>query len=726
MEDYDLRSCFLPNLAGLHLRIYQFQQLLHQHLPELAAHMDLLQVEGAYLSQWFLSFFATTCPLPMLFRVYDVIFAEGASETIMRVALSIMRRNEKKLLGFTEFEDAMQLLLSRALWDPYGLSATSADELVGDFVSFTSVVTRESLQALEASFREAKDQEAGGALSFFPSVQQAASRFLQRRLWTSNHTPSKSQPHLLVHSLTPGSTPSRPHSMLLRTPSKQSLSTLYSQGESSEGSTGTASTSLTEMSSISRESSTDQFSIKSIKSPTNSMGVRATTMSAMSAKDKDLHCQIEDLLMALTEMQRENATLAAQLNREREERNEDRLIVRSLVDHLKENLAAQTSKKDRRKTASIAEFSSALDLFPHNRRLNEKVVKLVESVDFRITSHKTHNRKSSGFETKAQLRQSVSSLKEQLRNESMTSQDLTRQLGEKEQENTNLKDELQKARTRIKDGYTERERLQKTLRELRQSQRIKIDPAAMSTTRSRSGSQGSSVDDAPLRSPSIPSISRSDTSETDTSSNTTTTTNGLREFKLGRTLSDRSKRQTTCGTPTPTYAKRTSSLAASSLINQSPTPPEISTPPPVADEALLQDLVASKTAEAVARQELEELKAKFETLRKMMLGISTPPAMSTPTGMSTPPPGSGGPLTHAVSEPQLQHLGKHGDSPASSSVVSIPTTLSSHASSHHKSPDSAKTPASGASSSSGWGGGFFGWGKRSASAAHASPPVESK
>ena len=98
MECYDLRSCFLPGLSGLHVRIYQFRQLLRQNLPALSAHLEALQVNPAYVSQWFLSFFAVTAPLPMLFRIYDVIFAEGASETIMRVALSLMRKNESRIL----------------------------------------------------------------------------------------------------------------------------------------------------------------------------------------------------------------------------------------------------------------------------------------------------------------------------------------------------------------------------------------------------------------------------------------------------------------------------------------------------------------------------------------------------------------------------------------------------------------------------------------------------
>ena len=43
----------------------------------------------------------------------------------MRVALSIIHRNEMKILGYTEFEDVMQLLLSRQLWDVYGLNPSS-------------------------------------------------------------------------------------------------------------------------------------------------------------------------------------------------------------------------------------------------------------------------------------------------------------------------------------------------------------------------------------------------------------------------------------------------------------------------------------------------------------------------------------------------------------------------------------------------------------------------
>lgn len=68
MSDYDLRTSFTPDLYGLHVKIYQFRELVRDNLPALSGHLDDLQVDPSFASQWFLSFFAVTCPLPLLFR----------------------------------------------------------------------------------------------------------------------------------------------------------------------------------------------------------------------------------------------------------------------------------------------------------------------------------------------------------------------------------------------------------------------------------------------------------------------------------------------------------------------------------------------------------------------------------------------------------------------------------------------------------------------------------
>lgn len=586
----------------------------------------------------------------------------------MRVALAIMRRNEKRLLSFNEFEDAMQLLLSRALWDLYGMSAISADELVNDFCSFTSVVTRESLQALETSFREAQNAGSTGALSFLPSVQAAASRFLGRSLWNSNsHVQSKPQSTLSPGSAGSGNGSSRPTSALLRTPSKQSLSTLYSAEGSSDASSSTASTAMTETSVPSRESTADYASIKSAKLPPE---VDRSTKSTLSNKDKDLHQQVEDLLMVLSEMQREHAILAAQLQKEREDRNEDDLAVRALVNQLKQEIATQNPKAERRKTASDAAIIPGL--------FSDKIHQMVENVHERVTP-RTHSRKSSGYETKVQLRNNLASLKEQLHIETTRAQNLSRELTEKELEAASAKDELHKARVRIKDGHLQQQRLEKTILELRQAQRQQ-QPSSSHT--SRSGSGASTPDES-----SVPPLYRTDTAPAEMGA-----TKGLREFKLVRTLSDRQKQPHHApnnASSSSSFSKRTSSLVASAVMNaeQAENP----------QEALLQELVAAKTNEAMARQELEELRVRFESMRKAM-GITTP-SSGTPTG-------SGAPLGHIESAPAT--TGPYTDRDAA--WKSQPLPINTNEKDRTKSPESASVKS--ASSWTGVTGSFWGWGSK--------------
>lgn len=66
MGQYELRTSFTPDLGGLHIKIYQFRELLRDSLPTVSAHLEELQIDPAsFVSQWFLSFFAVTCPLPV-------------------------------------------------------------------------------------------------------------------------------------------------------------------------------------------------------------------------------------------------------------------------------------------------------------------------------------------------------------------------------------------------------------------------------------------------------------------------------------------------------------------------------------------------------------------------------------------------------------------------------------------------------------------------------------
>ncbi|KAJ6107025.1 hypothetical protein N7512_010542 [Penicillium capsulatum] len=567
MDHYNLRTCYLPDLSGLHLHVYQFQNLLARHRPALFEHLESLHVEPVYVSQWFLSFFAVACPLPMLLRIYDVIFLEGAIETLMRVALSLMQRNEKRIMACTEFEDVMQLLLSRSLWDTY---AFNADDLVNDFVSLTSLVTNESLQTLEASYNQSLGVPTGIS---FPQMQAAASRFLGR-LWAGSNS------HNSVKSLNPNPSPSRPASTIRRSPSKQSITSTLNSIESASD----ASTAPTEL-------STNQDSQKT----------RVKSNMSTNQKDRDLHTQIEDLLMALTDLQRQHADLTRDLQQEREEREEDQALAKEMLHHLQEIQDTATDPQP---------------------------AELVSKAHARFVANEPKHTPIA--QTKHQLHDDMSRWKEMYEVEAGRCLNLTRRMDDFEKENASLKDQLREARGRIQDGYRDRQRLERMNQELRA-----------------------------LKTPASEATTPPDMSPSTESREATSPTGGLRELKLGRSNSQRA----------PAFNKRSSSLGLQNILSTDDNKP-------ASEESLLLELVNAKTAEAVAKQELEEAKAKLDALRKL---VSSP-----------------------HSQPGTKLENRHsfiGRSPSRASLSKAPT-------------EPVKTP--GASSSTGGGGFFSGWGRRTA------------
>ncbi|KAH6659695.1 rab-GTPase-TBC domain-containing protein [Truncatella angustata] len=559
MENYDLRACFLPDLSGLHVRIYQFRELLRQNQPGLSAHLEELQVDPAYVSQWFLSFFAVTCPLPMLFRIYDVIFAEGASETVMRVALSLMRKNESRILACSELEDVMQLLLSRGLWDCYHYNA---DEFVDDFVSLSNVVSREKLAQLELNYREAQIPTANAART--SDVTTAASRFLGR-LWTTTSS-SGSSTKSAFGALSPGLiAPSRPLSMLRRSTSKQSLaSTLNSMETSSASVLSSASTDAT---TISRPSSNADDA--SIRESTPTLSKQMAVGSGVATESKALHSQIEDLLTALSELQRNHALLATQLQTEREEREEERTAVKSLIQGLKESHATEVEGDDD-------------DAMP------QLLSQLIEGVEERFGQEDKRNSQGpNNSETKQQLRDELARTKEHLMVEVSRSQDLNRQIDEIGSEAQTLKDQLRDSHAHVRNLHQDKQRLEKQVQVMRV--RASADnQAANQAATSAAEPSGWLTSAANLA--------------MGASAPTSAPAGGLRELKLGRSKS----------TPNGTrehFTKRNSSLVRTQTEPMNPSTPN-------EHESLLMDLVQAKTAEAVARQEADELKQKLESLKK--------------------------------------------------------------------------------------------------------------
>ena len=360
---------------------------------------------------------------------------------------------------------------------------------------------------------------------------------------------------------------------------------------------------------------TDATGISRDSSNTDGSSTRgqSVTIAPKSNKDKNLHGQIEDLLTALSELQRDHAILATQLQREREEREEDRVAVRSLLDGLSRKISThkvdgedseesqeivkavdEHDDKDDRTAETPTEpipVAPTADLPPTTTTEIETETNLsllLDRVEFRFSPNPP-NRRSSLLQSKSQLRDDLTRTKEQLIIAVSASQEFSRRLDEQGQELTNLRDQVREGHTHVRNAHAEKQRLEKQIHDLRVRKSIPTSPVQedISEWPSRRGS----------------------------------THGGLRELKLGRSGSQRAQ--------VPAFTKRMSSLHTTTAAPLTLSTSQEENEAPTQDssqqdvDALVLELVQAKTAEAVAKQEAEEAKAKLESLRKM-LGMGSP------------------------------------------------------------------------------------------------------
>ncbi|KAK9367695.1 rab-GTPase-TBC domain-containing protein [Lipomyces kononenkoae] len=528
MEEYDLRTMFTADMAGLHLRIFQLTQLLQKFVPAVSEHMEHLGVQSIYATQWFLSFFAVTCPLNILLRIYDVIFAEGALETLMRVAVAIMQANQEQILLLREEDEVLQLLLGRSLWQVY---EGNADALISDAMSLTTVATRDVLEDLEVLYKSGQASAATGANhadspTKTSSIQTselhaAATRFLGR-IWSNVGYSSP------VHMTPTNSTPAR---TLRRTGSKASLTSTIISLELDDGS-------------------------QSLRQSDN--------------KQRELHNQIEDLVTALSELQRQHVSTVEQLEVERRAKEEERSTFQIFLSNL------PNDNDDPEVAKCIADMK---EKFRHQAESSQRLMTFKDLIK------------------QLELSQ-ADMLMEKERNVF-----LKRDLDSKCVEVRDLKDQLFEIKGRYQDIQREKTKLERTLNEVRQRQAPPredlsseyeyYDPNGSPTTVGSPGARSS------------PS------------------SQGLRELRLGRQNQLHGM----------TFNKRSSSLFVPDEVSavqsapSSPTPNSLQPPSsPIREyncdscDALLMELAMAKTSEAIARQELEEAKNKFDQVRRSMTG----------------------------------------------------------------------------------------------------------
>ncbi|OAD80788.1 hypothetical protein PHYBLDRAFT_98138, partial [Phycomyces blakesleeanus NRRL 1555(-)] len=159
MSHYGLRGHFTPQMETLHERLYQFDQLLLQTLPQVHKHLETHGIKPTmYASQWFMTLFSYRCPFELVFRVFDLVFVEGSS-ILLNFALALMKKNQKTLLNL-EFETLLEFFSNR-IFDVYQVRDYVADEpaaFVHDAYGFN--ITARQLEKISKKYAVESAKEA--------------------------------------------------------------------------------------------------------------------------------------------------------------------------------------------------------------------------------------------------------------------------------------------------------------------------------------------------------------------------------------------------------------------------------------------------------------------------------------------------------------------------------------------------------------------------------------
>ncbi|KAJ3107009.1 hypothetical protein HDU97_004978 [Phlyctochytrium planicorne] len=151
---YALRSLFTPEMSGLHQLLYQHSELVRLYLPRLFGHFVQNGIMAdTYASPWFLTLFTYNFPLPLVFRIFDIIFAEGATETMMRFSIAILKRNQDAILRENELEGILEFLKGGRLYKVY---ENDPERVVQDAMELESVITTQLLEKINRNYMAEK------------------------------------------------------------------------------------------------------------------------------------------------------------------------------------------------------------------------------------------------------------------------------------------------------------------------------------------------------------------------------------------------------------------------------------------------------------------------------------------------------------------------------------------------------------------------------------------
>jgi len=111
MYQYGFHDLYANDLLGLReVAIPKWEELMKEHMPEIATHMEKYGPPTTYyLTNWLLELFYGIIPFSLMLKIYDVMILFGSS-IIFSFSLALMSENKEEILKCTAIEDFHQIL----------------------------------------------------------------------------------------------------------------------------------------------------------------------------------------------------------------------------------------------------------------------------------------------------------------------------------------------------------------------------------------------------------------------------------------------------------------------------------------------------------------------------------------------------------------------------------------------------------------------------------------
>jgi hypothetical protein len=133
MLNYNFRRHYLPDMEAMQLRLYQLSRLLHDLLPRVFDHLDILNIPPfVYAAPWILTLFASQFPIRFASRVMDFVLLEGV-EGMFKIIFCLLRHLENDILSKHDFETTIEFMKTEVP----KLMGDRADHLVEEAMKMT-------------------------------------------------------------------------------------------------------------------------------------------------------------------------------------------------------------------------------------------------------------------------------------------------------------------------------------------------------------------------------------------------------------------------------------------------------------------------------------------------------------------------------------------------------------------------------------------------------------